>query len=572
MPLEAPSRIGDAVRYEADVLVIGSGAAGLMAAHAAASAGRTVVIADKSLIGRGGATIMAQMTTAVALGSAEPDSVDVHVEDTLDGARGLADPAIVRAICERGPELILEVEKYGVKWARTPDGKYSQVVAPGHSRRRCVYVDVLRTGDAISQALRSVVRRSGRIRRLPNVMVTKIAKDGERAIGAFGFAIEELGPVAISANAVIVATGGLTAVYRRNSASSNMTGDGFILAAEAGARLRDMELVQFFPIAHLYPPLVHLDPIMWDPFRYKLGGRLLNGNFEEFMHGYSGEVSGKYSAPRDQASYAILSEVEAGRGSPHGGVWLDFRMIDSEKLEAGFGPVIGILERQGIDLTRDMVEVAPTAHYFLSGIEVDTAMRTGVDGLLACGEAIYGMHGANRLSGNAITEALVTGRIAGETAAAAGSSGRPLPSEAMQDEWTRLLGFWHPRAVERDEVPVAALKVRLQNVMEAGAGPLRTAGGLAAALAALEALRGEVERTALAPQHVFALNLQEKVELQNMIAVSETIVRGALARRETRGAQVRLDFPEQDEVAVSRAFRLGPGGWSIEDAAPVVAR
>jgi succinate dehydrogenase/fumarate reductase flavoprotein subunit len=429
---------------------------------------------------------------------------------------------------------------------------------------------VLRTGDAISQALRSVVRRNERIRRLPNVMLTKIAKDAGRTTGALGFAIEELAPVAISANAVIVATGGLTAVYKRNSASSNMTGDGFVLAAEAGARLRDMEFVQFFPIAHLYPPLVHLDPIMWDPFRYKLGGRLLNGKFEEFMHAYSGEVSGKYSAPRDQASYAILSEVEAGRGSPHGGVWLDFRMIDPAKLEAGFGPVIGILERQGIDLTRDMVEVAPTAHYFLSGIEVDTAMRTGVDGLLACGEAIYGMHGANRLSGNAITEALVTGRIAGETAAAVESSGRPLSDDVLQEEWARLQHFWHPRPVAQDDLPVDALKLRLQNVMEMGAGPLRTADGLAIALDELAALKADVARTALAPQRAFAMNLQEKVELQNMIAVSEAIARGALARRETRGAQVRLDFPEQDEVAVSRAFRLERGSWTIEDVVPAV--
>jgi len=560
------------MQYNADVLVIGSGAAGLMAAHAAASAGRTVVIADKSLIGRGGATIMAQMTTAVALASAEPDSVDLHVEDTLAGARGLADPAIVRAICARGPEVILEVEKYGANWARTPDGKYSQVVAPGHSRRRCVYVDVLRTGDAVSQALRSVVRRHQKIRRLANVMVTKIVKDGERVTGAIGFAIEDLAPVAICAHTVIVATGGLTAVYKRNSASSNMTGDGFVLAAEAGATLRDMEFVQFFPIAHLYPPLVHLDPIMWDPFRYKLGGRLLNGKFEEFMHHYTGEVSGKYSAPRDQASYAILSEVEAGRGSPHGGVWLDFRMIEPEKLKEGFGPVIGILEQQGIDLTRDMVEVAPTAHYFLSGIEVDTAMRTGVDGLLACGEAIYGMHGANRLSGNAITEALVTGRIAGETAAARSSASGPrVLDHVTREEWTRLQHLWHPRKVECDDVPIGALRVRLQNIMETGAGPLRTADGLAIALDELAALKDEVEGTALAPQPAFAINLQEKVELQNMIAVSETIVRGALARRETRGAQVRLDFPEQDEVAVSRAFRLGPDGWHIEDVAPAVA-
>jgi succinate dehydrogenase/fumarate reductase flavoprotein subunit len=564
--------MNDPLEYRADVLVIGSGAAGLMAAHVAASSGRSVVLADKSLIGRGGATIMAQMTTAVALASAEPDTVDLHIEDTIAGARGLADPAIVRAVCERAPEVILEVEKYGANWARTPDGRYSQVVAPGHSRKRCVYVDVLRTGDAVSQALRSVVRRHAEIRRLPNVMITKIAVERGRAIGALGFAVEELAPVAISADAVIIATGGLTAIYQRNSASWNMTGDGFVLAAEAGATLRDMEFVQFFPIAHLYPPLVHLDPIMWDPFRYKLGGRLLNGKFEEFMDRYTGEVSGRYSAPRDQASYAILSEVEAGRGSPHGGVWLDFRMIEPEKLRAGFGPVIGILERQGIDLTRDMVEVAPTAHYFLSGIEVDTAMRTSIDGLLACGEAIYGMHGANRLSGNAITEALVTGRIAGETAAAStGNGGSAKLGGALREEWARLQRLWFPHAVERDEVTTGSLKTRLRQAMERGAGPLRTRRGLESALNELRALKEETEATALAPQATFAINLQEKVEVRNMLAVGEAVVRGALARCETRGAHVRLDCPQQDERPLSRAFRLGADGWIIEEAAPTVA-
>jgi succinate dehydrogenase/fumarate reductase flavoprotein subunit len=559
------------MHYQADVLVAGAGAAGLMAAHAAASAGASVLIADKSLIGRGGATIMAQMTTAVALGSAEPDSVELHVADTLEGARGLADPAIVRAICERGPELILELEGYGAKWARTEDGKYSQVVAPGHSRRRCVYVDVLRTGDAVSQALRSVVRRSPNVRRVPNVMLTRIVKDGERAAGAVGFAIEQLEPVTIAAQTVIIATGGLTAVYQRNSASSNMTGDGFILAAEAGATLRDMEFVQFFPIAHLYPPLVHLDPIMWDPFRYKLGGRLLNGEHEEFIHNYSSEVSGNYSAPRDVATWAILSEVEAGRGSPHGGVYLDFRMIEPDRLAAGFGPVIGILERQGIDLTRDMIEVAPTAHYFLSGIEVDTAMRTGVEGLLACGEAIYGMHGANRLSGNAITEALVTGRIAGETAAARGAvQPSPVLAETEREEWARLARLWHPRAVDCDDVPVAFLRQRLQAIMEAGAGPQRTGAGLDRAFGELHALRAEMEATALAPQPVFAQNLQEKAELENMILASESIVLGALARVETRGAHVRLDAPEQEATARSRAFERVDGRWQLRDVTPAV--
>jgi succinate dehydrogenase / fumarate reductase flavoprotein subunit/fumarate reductase (CoM/CoB) subunit A len=429
-------------------------------------------------------------------------------------------------------------------------------------------VDILRTGEAVSTALRSVVRRNAAITRLPNAMITRIAVRDGVVTGALGFSVETLAPLAITAGSVILATGGLTAAYARNSASANMTGEGFALAAEAGAVLRDMELVQFFPIAHLYPPLVHLDPIMWDPFRYKLGGRLLNGDFAEFMHGYTSEVSGNYSAARDQTSFAILSEVAAGRGSPHGGAWLDFRMIDPPLLAREFGPVIGILEAQGIDLTRDMVEVAPTAHFFLSGVQVDTRMRTAVAGLSACGEIVHGMHGANRLSGNAITEALVTGRIAGEAAAPARAE---LAPNALREDWERLQQFWHPRRVERDDVPIGALKRRLQDIMQAGAGPLRTEVGLTDALAALTALRTEVEDVALAPARTFALALQEKVELRGMADAGEAVVRGALARRESRGAHVRLDYPQTDATAVSRAFRREDGRWHIGEARTALA-
>jgi succinate dehydrogenase/fumarate reductase flavoprotein subunit len=551
---------------ETDVLVIGAGAAGLMAARAASAGGASVVLVDKSIVGRGGATIMAQMTTAVALGAAEPDSVELHAEDTWIGSRDLGDRAIIDVICGRGPELIRELEGYGCNWARTADGAYSQVFAPGHSRKRCVYVDVLRTGDAVSQALRQAVRRDGDVTRLSNVMLTKLAMDGDRVIGALGFAIEALAPVGIAAKTTIVATGGLTYLYERNSASSNMTGDGFLLAAEAGATLRDMEMVQFFPIAHLYPPLVQLDPIMWDPFRYKLGGRLLNGNGENFL-GETGEGAGTYTSPRDSATYKIFREVEEGRGSPHGGAYLDFRMVPPEDLKKGFGPVIDILAKQGVDLSRDMVEVAPMAHFMLGGIAVDAAMQTGVDGLLACGEAIAGMHGANRLSGNAITEALVTGRIAGESALSRNGAPRAPVDAALDAEWKELRHFWHPRKVARDEKPIEEIKKRLQKTMWENAGPLRTGEKLERALADVRALTAESADIALAPMDVFALNLQEKVELRIMLAVAESIVLPAVERRESRGAHVRLDAQQTDDVAVARSLTRSGDAWTMTERA-----
>lgn len=563
------------LQLQTDVLIVGAGAAGMMAARAAADEGADVILTDKSLIGRGGATILAQMTVAVALGEAEEDSPDVHFEDTMKGSRGLADPRIVRAIVDRGPEVILEAESYGVRWAKTADGCRSQAFAPGHSRARCVYVDILNTGGATANGLKKAIWKDARIRRLKNIMITKIVVEDGRAVGAVGFEMEELRPVAIVAGTVIVATGGLTEVYERNSASTNMTGDGFMLAAEAGAELRDMEMVQFFPIAHLFPPLVGIDPIMWDPFRYKLGGRLLNGEGEEFMHRYNGEVAGKYTAARDQTTLAIFREVEAGRGTPHGGAYLDFRMVPEEKLKEAFGPVIGILANQGLDLTRDMVEVAPMAHFMLGGVRVDERMRTRVPGLLAAGELIYGMHGANRLSGNAITEALVTGRIAGETAARAKADSPSASAEAeaavlrsLEAEWKRLEAFWHPAPTERDTASLLTFKRKLQRIMWKGAGPLRTEESLKAALADVRALRGELDAIALAKPGRYALPLVEKLEAANMLRVGEAIVLSAIERRETRGAHVRLDYEETLGTPQGSSLSLDGldgenGGWKL---------
>eukprot|EP01035_Chromulina_nebulosa_P013308 gene13308-17676_t len=200
------------------------------------------------------------------------------------------------------------------------------------------------------------------------------------------------------------ATGGLTGLYRRNSASSNMGGDGYALALRAGAELIDMEFVQFFPIGHLAPRLVGMDPIMWDPFRYKLGGKLLNSELREFEQDYATHDSrsdGKYVLTRDLATYAITKEVEAGRGSPAGGAWLSFQHVPEAEIRKAFGPVVDRLAANGIDLAKHPVEVAPIAHYHMGGIRVDAAMQTGVAGLFACGEAVGGANGANRLSGNA---------------------------------------------------------------------------------------------------------------------------------------------------------------------------
>ncbi|WP_227002541.1 FAD-binding protein [Salicibibacter kimchii] len=551
------------INDHADVLVIGSGAAGMMAARAAADQGANVIIVDKSLIGRGGATVLAQMTVAVALGEAEEDSIESHWEDTVSGGRGLSDPEIVRSIVERGPEVIADMESYRVKWARTEQGHRSQVVSPGHSKKRCVYVDILNTGGATSKGLRRVISNDEKIKRLKNVAVTRLVTSQGRVLGAVGFSVEDMKMVSISASQVILATGGLTEVFERNSASTNMTGDGFLLAAEAGCELRDMEMVQFFPIAHLYPPVVGIDPIMWDPFRYKLGGRLLNGAHEEFMETYTGEVAGKYTATRDLTSYAIFKEVEAGRGSPHGGAYLDFTMIKEEDLRKGFGPVIDILESQGIDLTKDMIEVAPMAHFMLGGVKVNNKLETTVPNLYACGELIYGMHGANRLSGNAMTEALVTGRIAGENATQnVGERNDEYVAKETSKEKRRLESFWYPSSKSADDTSMLTFRKKIQTILWKGSGPLRAEKELEQALCNIERLTEEISQTPLEPQKRYALPQVEKLEAYTMAKLGAAIVKGALERRESRGAHVRLDYPDEQEETFSSKFDYKDGCWS----------
>ncbi|MGP1684873.1 MAG: FAD-binding protein, partial [Giesbergeria sp.] len=404
------------IQLESDVLVIGAGGAGMYAAIAAARDGCRVHLIDRSLIGRGGATVMAQMTVAVALGEQCPDRWEHHLADTLAAGRGLCDPDLAQLLCENAPARIREMDAWKVGWARE-DGHLKQVHAPGHDRARCVYVDFLNTGPAVSRTLRARLNRIDAIRRIGDVLVTDIVVHGGEAVGAVGLHLVSGEAVALQAKSVIIATGGLTRLYRRNSGSLNMGGDGYALALRAGAELVDMEFVQFFPIGHLAPRMIGMDPIMWDPFRYKLGGRLLNAEGEEFADRYGQAESGNYVLTRDVATYAIYKEVEAGRGSPAGGAYLSFTHVPEAELRKAFGPVIDRLAKNGIDLTRMPVEVAPIAHYHMGGVRVNAAMETRVPNLFAAGESVGGASGANRLSGNAITEAFVFGERAGTSAA-----------------------------------------------------------------------------------------------------------------------------------------------------------
>jgi succinate dehydrogenase / fumarate reductase, flavoprotein subunit len=560
--------LAELTRVETDVLVIGSGAAGMYAAIEAARAGCRVHLIDRSLIGRGGATVMAQMTVAVALGDEAPDHWSHHYQDTLTAGRGLCNEALSRLLCEEGPECIREMDAWGVGWARK-NGKITSAFAPGHDRPRCVYVDFLNTGPAVSKTMRTALHKTPGITRSGDLCVVDLIKADGEVTGAVAWHAGSGAPVVLSAKATIVATGGLTRLYRRNSASTNMGGDGYALCLRAGVPLIDMEFVQFFPIGHLAPRLIGMDPIMWDPFRYKLGGRLLNRDMQPFTERYGVAEEGKYVITRDVGTYAILKEVAAGRGSPHGGAYLSFQHVPEAKLREAFGPVIDRLAANGIDLTKMPVEVAPIAHYHMGGVATDVKMQTELPGLLVAGEAVGGANGANRLSGNAITEALVFGRQAGRSAAARAKATNAVPVRLdAAREAIELVGTSGPK----DAPNTAEMLLRLQAVMSDDVGPLRTKDGLLRALAAIDAMTRDIGERPLGDGGAFDMVRLDWFDLRNMMLVAHTVAKAALARTESRGAHQREDYPGMlPEWRVNQVVRLAGRTVSLTSvpAAPV---
>jgi succinate dehydrogenase / fumarate reductase flavoprotein subunit len=303
-----------------------------------------------------------------------------------------------------------------------------------------------------------------------------------------------------------------------------------------------MEFVQFFPIGHLAPRLVGMDPIMWDPFRYKLGGRLLNGAMEEFTSKYGSDEDGKYVLARDLATYAIVKEVEAGRGSPHGGAYLSFEHCSAAALREAFGPVIDRLAENAIDLTKMPVEVAPIAHYHMGGVKAGAGMATDVPGLFVAGEVVGGANGANRLSGNAITEALVFGRRAGKSASTR------VKQTARRDlgagDTRAALDLVRAEAAGRTVPNTATMIAKLQAIMADNVGPLRTAAKLTRAVKAIADLTAELGERPPGGGAPFDLQRLDWFDLRNMLAVARAVAESARNRTESRGAHQRVDFPQ----------------------------
>lgn len=544
-----------------NVLVVGGGAAGMFAAIYAARHGAQVILLDKNTVGRGGATVMAQMTCASALGEIEADSPELHLRDTLDAGRGLCNEKLATLLCDGSPQLIRELASWNVDWARQHNGKINQVTAPGHSRKRCVYVDYLRTGAAICEALRLQVSRDLGIRVLNNVCVTDIVTRGGELIGAVGFDIATSGLLIVQANAVILCSGGMMKMFQRTTAPNNNSGDGLGMALRAGAQLIDIEFLQFYPNGHLAPRMVGLDPTTWEPTRVKLGGRLINGEGEEFLSKYDADGGQGYTTTRDLLTHAIYREVAAGRGSPHGGVYLSFQHIPAAEIKRALGPVLDIFARNNIDLTKRPVEVFPIAHYQMGGIEVNARMETRIPGLYAAGEIVGGANGANRLSGNALPEAMVFGACAGERAGKS-IKNKPVPS------WPAHIGAPHLDIIRRvrerrkakGQAPTHMLG-ELKEIMWKKVGAFRTADGLIEARKRISTMRhAELDELTIPPETIHNTSLVEWFELRSGLQAAEAVAVAGLNRRESRGAHQRLDFPEPcDDYRTNQRIWLADG-------------
>ena len=570
---------------ECDVLVVGAGGAGLRAAIAASEYGAKVALVSKSLLGKAH-TVMAEGGVAAALGNVdERDNWKIHFRDTIRGSKNLANWEMAKIHAEKAPDRVRELERWGAVFDRTEEGKISQRNFGGHRYPRLAHVGD-RTGLEIIRTLQDHTVHMENIEIFMECTVSDILKSDNRAVGALAYYRSSGKLVVFEAGSVILATGGIGKAYRVTSNSWEYTGDGHALAYLAGADLIDMEFVQFHPTGMVWPPSVK-GTLVTEGVRGD-GGILVNSEGERFMFNYIPDVFAAETAKseeeanswlkgeegamrppelltRDVVARAIMTEVKEGRGSPHGGAFLDIASRQSpdyirRKLPSMYHQ---FKELATLDITKEPMEVGPTTHYMMGGIKVEanTAAST-VPGLYAAGEAAAGMHGANRLGGNSLSDLLVFGKIAGQCAAnfaQENSKVSPHGEEIEKSIENTLEPF-----EDGDENPYQ-IHQELQEIMESHAGIVRTGEELEKGIRKLEELEKRLPKMHAKGERKYNPGWHLCLDLHNMIITSLALSRAALERTESRGAHTRLDYPDYDDELgkVNMIVRPGPGGMSV---------
>ena len=579
---------GGMERHTYDVVVIGAGGAGLRAAIAAHDSGARTAIVCKSLLGKAH-TVMAEGGIAASMGNVYPeDNWEVHFRDTMRGGKMLNNWRMAQLHAQEAPERVQELEDWGALFDRTDDGLISQRDFGGHKYARLAHVGD-RTGLEMIRTLQQRAVQLG-IDVFMECTVTDILKDGDKISGAFGYWRETGRFITFEAPSVILATGGIGKSFKVTSNSWEYTGDGHALALRAGASLINMEFVQFHPTGMVWPPsvkgLLVTESVRGD------GGILRNSEGKRFMFDYIPEFFKSETAdseeeadrwyddkknnrrppellPRDEVARAINSEIKAGRGTPHGGIYLDIASRRTPEFIRKRLPSMyhQFKELADVDITAEPMEIGPTCHYVMGGVEVDAdTQESEVTGLYAVGECSGGMHGSNRLGGNSLGDLLVFGKRAGEAASAYTNSlggNRPQVDEA--DVKAAATSAVAPFEVEGGENPYT-IQTDLQQSMNDLVGIIRTGTELEESLRGIEAFKLRAKTMVVEGHRQYNPGWHLAIDLRNMLIVSESIAKAALAREESRGGHTRDDFPKPDNESwgtKNLVVRLDETGESI---------
>jgi succinate dehydrogenase / fumarate reductase flavoprotein subunit len=561
--------VTDIKSHSYDVVVIGAGGAGLRAAIEASAQKAKVALVCKSLLGKAH-TVMAEGGAAAALGNVmAEDNWRVHFRDTMRGGKMHNNWRMAQLHAREAPDRIRELEAWGALFDRTDDGRISQRPFGGHTYSRLAHVGD-RTGLEMIRVLQDKAVHSGLDVHMECTIV-KLLVAGGRAAGALGYFRETGRFVLFRAPAIVLATGGIGKAWQITSNSWEYTGDGLALAYHAGAELIDMEFMQFHPTGMVWPPSVR-GILVTEGVRGE-GGVLRNSAGERFMFRYmpdmfkgdfaeteaeadawvQGERKKNRRPPelltRDVVAKAITREIAEGRGSPHGGVFLDIASKRSpdyikKKLPSMYHQ---FKELAQVDITKDAMEIGPTTHYLMGGVKVDAeTQESTVPGLFAAGEVSGGMHGANRLGGNSLSDLVVFGRRAGLHAAAIAAQRGAAPAVPDAEVEHEIREALAPFEREGGENPFA-VQSALQAVMQRHAGIARDKAGLEAALAELEKLKARARRVGITGSREYNPGWHTAIDLRSLLVVSEATARGALERTESRGGHTRTDYPDSDE-------------------------
>ncbi len=555
-------RPGDIERQETDILILGSGGAGLFAAlHAqkAAPEGSRITLAVKGLIGKCGCTRMVQGGYNVALGKG--DSVERHFMDTIVGGKWLPNQDMAWRLCEQAVVRVRELEnEVGCFFDRQPDGSLHHKAFAGQTADRTVHKGDLTGIEIINRLMEQVLKRP--IERLQEHRAVALipTRDGKALSGVLFIDMRRGGFRFVAARAVLMATGGGPTMYRYHTPSGDKSMDGLAMALRAGLPLRDMEMVQFHPTGLLAGPDSKMTGTVLEEGLRGAGGHILDGGGRRFLFDY--DPKGE-RATRDVVSRAIYAQMRDGHPTPNGGVYISMAHLGPDLVAERFKGMVRRCADCGFDLAGGRVEVVPTAHYLMGGVVVDTETLTEMEGLYVAGEDAGGAHGSNRLGGNGVANSTVYGGIAGDRMAAdirGGTAPRPPDESRLREEFERAC---HP--LGRRQGRVQPLRRALQDLVWDEVGVIRTAAGLKRGLERLKALAGETLKTGIAADSLaFNLTWHDWLNLRSLLEVSEVIAAAALARENSRGAHYREDYPEEGDLLSSTFTLVRQAGSGLE--------